>query len=200
MPGKDGKTNSQRDYAIGKEYWEIKFGDFSWMGRASTLNKNVKKSNSRLVWTGGTWINGNWRHGTFKNGSWQNGKFRGGLFKNGTWRKGTFYGGTFKNSTWQNGRWKQGTWVNSVWQKGKIWSIHFKGWFKSIMNPDEFKKLEKEVHKIYPSWGSVSYGYGVRTIYYVARNFSYNPGPITYFRYYGNIMSQNYGKIRKSMR
>jgi len=95
-------------------------------------------------WEKGTWINGLWEKGTWKDGTWKDGFWEKGTWKHGTWKDGTWEDGTWEDGTWIKGIWIKGTWKHGTWKKGYIYSQKFQGNFESLINPLEFKKIEKE--------------------------------------------------------
>lgn len=79
-----------------------------WFIDAETELARIEIKDNVLIFNGGTWFNGVWKFGVFRNGEikfikWEDGVFfngvwQDGLFKNGYIYNGTFFGGQFLNA------------------------------------------------------------------------------------------------------
>lgn len=108
---------------------------------------------SKLYFNDSNWDRGVFQSGNFCRSNFRDGKFHGQLFYKSTFESGKFYNGRFSDSVFkegiflggefENSTWRGGTWVGGTWKSGKIYSHKYCELFFSVVNPAEFKKIEK---------------------------------------------------------
>lgn len=110
--------------------------------QASWLYGTVAAVNtSDVIFSGVSWVDGNFKNGEFIQGIWSSGTFSGGEFLGSTWYNGTFSNGLFDKyistySNWYNGTFNSGTFNTSFWWNGYLLGgrMNSSTWYNGICN------------------------------------------------------------------
>lgn len=93
----------------------------------SVNNANIDVDQDGIIlFTNGTWNDGQFYNGIFINSEWINGTFTNGRFQNSIWNNGQFNNGTIYSSQWINGNFNDGNFQNSIWNNGQFYNGEFK--------------------------------------------------------------------------
>lgn len=118
------------------------WNDGEWNGDEHLIFENSTFENGSF--NGGYFFNSTWNDGNFTNGKIFRSKFNGGSFSNGRFIKSIFNDGAFSTGVFEDSKWKDGRWESGTWKSGSIWSEKYRVWIPSVIDPNNFRKVERE--------------------------------------------------------